>query len=189
MMKTDPSSMRPPPGAGAGACARLGGVHETQRRAVLASAMALALGPATHADAEGAPASIFATLLDGRNFSTDALKGRVLLVNFWATWCAPCRAEMPEIEAYYNAHREAGLEVLALSVDALADEAKVREAAKPYTFPIALMKASRLAGFGRIWRMPVSAVFDREGRLVRQDWFIEPKLDAAALDAVIKPLL
>ena len=96
---------------------------------------------------------------------------------------------MPEIEAYYKAHHAAGLEVLALSVDELGDEPKVREAAKPFSFRVAMMKASKLNGFGRIWRMPVSAVFDREGKLVKQDWFIEPKLDAAALDLMIKPLL
>lgn len=96
---------------------------------------------------------------------------------------------MPEIEAYYQQHQAQGLEVLALSMNELALEAKVREAAKPFSFPVAMMKSAQLSGFGRIWRMPVSAVIDREGRLVKQDWFIQPKLDAEALDAVIKPLL
>lgn len=141
------------------------------------------------ASAESAPASISATLLDGTPFATERLKGRVVFVNFWATWCAPCRAEMPEIEAWYRARRERGVEVLALSVDELAEEAKVREAARPFSFAVAMMKTARMSGFGRIWRMPVSAVFDREGRLVKQDWFIQPRLDAAALDAVVLPLL
>jgi thiol-disulfide isomerase/thioredoxin len=160
-----------------------------ERRALLSAlaAGALCSAPWSHALAQGA--SIVAPLLDGSTFSTERIKGRVLLVNFWATWCAPCVAEMPEIEAYYRANRERGFDVLALSVDELADEAKVRDAAKNFTFPVAMMKAAKLTGFGRIWRMPVSAVFDREGRLVKQDWFIQPKLDAATLDAVIKPLL
>jgi peroxiredoxin len=96
---------------------------------------------------------------------------------------------MPEIEAYYRSHHAQGLEVLGLSVDELSDEAKVREAAKPFTFPIAMMKSARLSGFGRIWRMPVSAVIDRQGRLVKQDWLVAPKLDASILDPVIQPLL
>jgi thiol-disulfide isomerase/thioredoxin len=159
------------------------------RRVFLAAVLCGATGPASRAFADMPNASITATLLDGSAFSTQAVKGRVLLVNFWATWCAPCRAEMPEIEAYYQAHRGAGLDVLALNMDELADEAKVREAAKPFGFPVAMMKTAKLSGFGRIWRMPVCALFDREGRLVKQDWFIQPKLDAAALDEVIKPLL
>ena len=100
------------------------------------------------------PPSITATLLDGGAFSLDRVSGKVLFVNFWATWCDPCRAEMPEIDAYYQANRKRGLEVLALSTDELADEPKVREFAKAFTFPVAMLKTSRLRGFGRIWRMP-----------------------------------
>ncbi len=139
--------------------------------------------------AESGTASISATLFDGSAFSTERVKGKVLIVNFWATWCGPCREEMPALDAWYRAQRDKGVEVLALSVDELADEGKVREVAKPYSFPAAMLKTSKLSGFGRIWRMPVSAVIDRQGRLVKQDWFIEPRLDATALDAVVKPLL
>ncbi|MEX8517403.1 MAG: TlpA disulfide reductase family protein [Leptothrix sp. (in: b-proteobacteria)] len=159
----------------------------TRRRLLtLAAASPLTLGlPA----AAGGPPSVAATLLDGRAFSSAQLKGKVLLLNFWATWCGPCREEMPAIEAYYRQHQSQGLEILALSTDELKDEASVRDVAKSFSFPIAMLKTAKLSGFGRIWRMPVSAVIDREGRLVKEDWFIQPKLDAAALDAVIKPLL
>ena len=160
---------------------------QTTRRLLLSATAAWAAVPAT-TWASPKPA-ISATLLDGRAFSDDQVAGKVLFINFWATWCGPCRAEMPEIEAYYRAHHERGLEVLALSTDELADEPKVREVAKAFSFPVAMLKAAKLTGFGRIWRMPVSAVIDRQGQLVKQDWFIQPKLDASALDAVIQPLL
>ena len=159
-----------------------------QRRVLLKAASACAIALPAVARAASTP-SISAKLLDGRDFSLEQARGKVVFVNFWATWCGPCRAEMPEIEAYYQQHRAAGLEVLALSTDELADEAKVREAAKPFTFEVAMLKSAKVSGFGRIWRMPVSAVIDRQGKLVKSDWFVEPKLDAAALDAVIKPLL
>ena len=156
-----------------------------RRRLLLAAALATALP----ARAAGAEASISALLLDGSAWTTEQHRGRVLLVNFWATWCAPCLLEMPAIDAYHRQHRAQGFEVLALSADDPAELAKVREAARPYGFAVGFMKQARLSGFGRIWRLPVSAVIDREGRLVQRDWFAEPRLDAAALDAVIKPLL
>jgi cytochrome c biogenesis protein CcmG/thiol:disulfide interchange protein DsbE len=163
-------------------------VQSERRRALLRLMTLMGAGPAL-SHAESGASLIKGHLLTGQAFSTDELKGKVVLINFWASWCGPCRTEMPEIEAYYRQHRAQGLEVLAMSMDELADEGKVREAVKPFTFPVAMFKSAQLSGFGRIWRMPVSAVMDRQGRLVKQDWFIQPKLDAAALDAVIKPLL
>lgn len=163
-----------------------------RRQLLAAGAGALLLpaaGSAAAAAAEPRPATIEATLLDGTHFDSAQLKGRVLLVNFWATWCAPCRQEMPMLQAYLARHRAQGLALLALSVDELGDEAKVREAAQPFGFAVAMHKASRLQGFGRIWRLPVSAVIDREGRLVKQDWFLGPDPQPASLDAVIAPLL
>ena len=160
----------------------------SRRRFIAATACGTA-GAHGAALADSSPPSIVATLLDGSAFSSERTKGKVLVVNFWATWCGPCREEMPALDAWYRARREQGVEILALSVDELVDESKVREAARPFSFAVAMMKASKLSGFGRIWRMPVSAVIDRQGRLVKQDWFVEPRLDEAALDAVVKPLL
>jgi cytochrome c biogenesis protein CcmG, thiol:disulfide interchange protein DsbE len=164
--------------------------RSAQRRQLLAcAATALACAPLGRAMADPGSISLKTRLLNGEAFGHDDFKGQVLLLNFWASWCAPCRAEMPEIEAVYRQYREKGLVVLALSMDEAAQEPEVREAARPYSFPVAMMSATQLSGLGRIWRMPVSAVVDRQGRIVRQDWFIQPKLDAATLEAVIKPLL
>ena len=160
----------------------------TRRQALAALASLIAAGPAC-AWGDAPAVSIKGALLDGQPFASEALKGQVLLVNFWASWCAPCQAEMPEIEAYYRTHRAQGLAVLALSMDEPDDEPKVRAQAKGWSFPVAMTQQVKLSGFDRIWRMPVSAVIDRQGKLVRQDWFVQTGLNAALLDAVIKPLL
>lgn len=159
------------------------------RRQTLLALASLGASGLAHAWGDPPLPSIQATLLNGQRFQSDALKGQVILVNFWASWCPACRAEMPEIEACYRAHRAQGLQVLALSLDEPEDEPKAREAAKELSFPVAMMKNTTLNGFDRIWRMPVSAVIDRQGRLVRQDWFVQQGLNAALLDAVLKPLL
>src|SRR5690348_1129242 len=55
--------------------------------------------------------------LTGDSISSDSLRGKVVLVNFWATWCLPCRVEMPLLEAMYQRHRQRGFVVIGLSVD------------------------------------------------------------------------
>src|SRR5215469_8863506 len=90
-------------------------------------------------EGEAAPA-LRAKLLDGTTVSLAADSGKVVVVNMWATWCAPCREEMPALDAYYRAHRDEGLVLVALSMDDPKDEAKVREMTHGYSFPIGLAR-------------------------------------------------
>jgi thiol-disulfide isomerase/thioredoxin len=128
-------------------------------------------------------------LLDGRQFSTAQSAGKVILVNFWATWCGPCREEMPAIDRFYRRHREAGLEVVAISLDDAGDADKVREVMRPYAFPAAMAAQSEYSGLGRIWRVPMTFVIDRQGRL-RDD--VTRKLlhvDDSFLEQRVAPLI
>src|SRR5271169_4564322 len=98
---------------------------------------------------EGQPApAIQAKLLDGTVFNLADDKGKVVIVNMWATWCAPCREEMPALDAYYRQHRDQGLVLIALSMDDPKDEAKVREVTKAYSFPVGLASGTYLNGYG-----------------------------------------
>jgi len=145
---------------------------------------------AAKAPQAGQPApAIEATLLDGSRFVLAEQRGKVVLVNFWATWCLPCRAEMPAIDAFYRAHREEGLVVVAISMDEPADLALVRDAMKGYAFPTALISRTQAKGYGRLWRMPLTFVVDRDGILRRNAWKAAPKIDAASLDTEVLPLL
>ena len=67
--------------------------------------------------------NIEGSLIDGKPFSLNNSKGKVVLVNFWASWCEPCREEMPAIEAYLKKNKAKGFEVLAITVDKPAQEA------------------------------------------------------------------
>jgi len=140
--------------------------------------------------AEGKPApALEAPLLDGSHFSLEAAKGKVVIVNFWATWCAPCRAEMPALDAYYRKHRDAGLVVVAVSMDEPKDEAKVRQVMKPFAFSAALGPQADFKGYQRIWRLPLTFVIDRRGILRKSDWYGDPGLDEAALEKLVTPLV
>lgn len=140
---------------------------------------------------EGAPAPPFeATLLDGRRVSLADYSGKVLLLNFWATWCAPCRAEMPAMQAYYARHRAAGFEILAISVDRPSELAAVVEAMRPYAFPAGLARDASFAAYGRIWRMPTTFVVDRRGVLRLNGASGAPVvIDEVMLERSITPLL
>ena len=116
-------------------------------------------------------------------------KGKVFIVNLWATWCAPCKAEMPLLQAYYQQHHQEGLEVIAVSMDDPRDVMAVRRVAQSFSFPVALKSDANLKAWGRIWRMPTTFVVDREG-ILRKNGHVGPaELTAAELEAVVSPLL
>lgn len=139
---------------------------------------------------EGQPAPpMQAKLLDGSTFSLADNAGKVVVVNLWATWCAPCRAEMPALDAYFRAHRDDGLVLVAISMDNPKDEAKVREAMKPFAFSAALARDADLKAYGRIWRLPLTFVVDRQGVVRKEGWYGDPGIDATLLEQAITPLL
>lgn len=90
-----------------------------------------------------------------------------MLVNFWATWCPPCRKEMPDLEALYGQFEDQGLVILAISDE---EEAKVRPfiADKKITYPVLLDPGGKVAKLFEVEGIPKSFVYDRTGRLVAQ---------------------
>jgi len=139
---------------------------------------------------EGNPApALQAKLIGGGKFDLAAARGKVVVLNFWATWCEPCMEEMPALDAYYRAHRDAGLEVLGISLDSPRDLGKVRDAAKKVGFPVALNADAQASGYGRMWRVPLTFVVDRRGVLRLSGWKLTKKLDLALLETFVSPLL
>ena len=127
--------------------------------------------------------------LDGTRFSLAEQTGKVVVINFWATWCAPCRAEMPALEAYYQKHRAEGLQMIAISMDDPKDEAKVREVIRSFAFAGAMAKDANIKAYGRIWRIPLTFVIDRRGILRKDGWYGDPGIDLPMLDKTVTPLL
>jgi thiol-disulfide isomerase/thioredoxin len=106
--------------------------------------------------------------LDGSTLSLSSLKGKVVLLSFWATWCGPCRQEMPEMETLYQKLKGRGFEVLA--VDMMEDKATVSEFVKQsgYTFPVLLDTKGEVGGTSlyAARAIPTNYVIDKSGHIV-----------------------
>ncbi len=140
--------------------------------------------------AEGAPApALEGRLFDGSRFALADYAGKVVVINFWATWCAPCREEMPALDAYYRRHKSEGLDVVAISMDNSRDEAKAREVMQAFSFPAAFGRELNAKGYGRIARLPLTFVVDRQGVLRMDGRYGNPLLTAAILERTVTPLL
>ena len=105
------------------------------------------------------------SLLGGETLRLKGQRGKPVLVNFWATWCAPCREEMPAMERLYLKHRERGFVVLAVSVDTDASLVKPFLERFKLTFPVALDAKMDLANAYGVRALPASFLIDRNGYL------------------------
>jgi thiol-disulfide isomerase/thioredoxin len=107
--------------------------------------------------------------LFGAEQSLAAYKGRIVILNFWATYCVPCRAEMPDLAAVQNEYAALGVQVIGASADEAADRAKVLQFIKEtkVNFPIWLgASAADMTRFGLGTALPGTVIIDREGKIV-----------------------
>ena len=126
------------------------------------------------------------TLPDGRVLSSESLKGRVVLVNFWATWCPYCRKEKPVIDEYWKDNRARGFEVIAISIDDSPEQIAAWAKKTGYTFMAAPTNASVGAAFGTVNSVPTSFILDRDGHIRHK---VAGQLHAARLKKLVEPLL
>ncbi len=112
----------------------------------------------------GQPApALIGTLLDGKAFDLSALKGKVVAIHFWASWCAPCREEMPALEAIYRQYHGKGLEVLAISADRPRARSDVKEVMHYFSYPAALLSDLQKNEFGTPSSLPITYIIDTSG--------------------------
>ncbi|HTV85833.1 MAG TPA: TlpA disulfide reductase family protein [Dyella sp.] len=168
------------------------GIHSLRHRITLAIALAIVMCP-LHANslAVGKPAPMITlNTLDGQHVSLADLHGKVVIVTFWATWCGPCREELPLLSHFASKHAKDGLVVLGFSLDSPDDLKQVQSVADTLSFKVGLLGDPHVPGYGRIWRLPVSFTVDRNGLLVDNGWEDKnPAWTQARLQSLVLPLL
>ncbi len=129
--------------------------------------------------------SLVVTALDGRIFDLSKMRGKVVLVNYWATWCGPCKKEMPRLSIFYQRHHSNGLEMIGISADRPKDFEKMRTMSRSVAYPTALANQISDDGFGPPEGFPVTYVIDVNG--VVRDKFVD--VQDQLLRDVVLPLL
>jgi len=135
------------------------------RIAAMIAAAALAL-PALAVNPTGSPAPQF-TLGSraGQNVSLAQYKGQVVMLNFWASWCGPCRQEMPLLESIYKKYNRLGFTMIGVNVEPDSNAANEWMKATPVSFPILYDKDSKVSKMYDVAGMPSTVIIDRTGKV------------------------
>ncbi|HLJ90266.1 MAG TPA: TlpA disulfide reductase family protein [Candidatus Angelobacter sp.] len=161
--------------------------HDGAHLSIRGRTEALKQIPAASSEKKPAPDFVLKSL-DGPMLRLSDFRGKAVLVNFWATWCTPCKVEMPWLVELYRQYHAAGLEILGVSLDDAGEEARIAEFVKKHkvNYPI-LIGNDAVAGFyGGVRYLPQTFFIDRQGNIVRSSLGFRSKED---FDGSIKQLL
>jgi cytochrome c biogenesis protein CcmG/thiol:disulfide interchange protein DsbE len=128
-----------------------------------------AQGAACDANAKPAPLDFTLPEMNGGEVNLADLKGNVVIINFWATWCGPCKIEIPWFVDFQRQYKDDGLIVLGFSVDDTAEQMKpyAEEFEVNYPMLVGLGREDFQKAYGPLWGIPVTFFIDREGTLCR----------------------
>ena len=159
--------------------------------ALLSMSLAIVHGLSALAAMEvGQPApSLVVQELDGQKFDLSAAHGQVVVVSFWATWCPPCRKEMPVLDALYRRYHGQGLEMIGLSADRPHDRSEVIKVMQSFSYPAAMLDDAKVNDFGTPSALPTTIVIDGHG-IVRAELTPDQMgVTEKSLAAAVLPLL
>jgi thiol-disulfide isomerase/thioredoxin len=125
--------------------------------------------------------------LDGRTFNLVALRGKPVIVNYWATWCLPCRAELPAFEEVHKAHRDDGLVIVGVDLAEPPDVVSKYVAEIGLTFPIALDEDGEVSELYRVEALPTTFFVGRDGNI--RDMAIGGPMTKAAIESKVADLM
>ena len=152
---------------------------------IAAIAVTLAIAVPALAGSASAPAPQFTlTARGGRDVSLAQYHGQVVMINFWASWCGPCRQEMPLLESIYKKYHKLGFTLLGVNVEPDSKAADDWLQATPVTFPILYDKESKVSRLYEVAGMPSTVIIDRRGKLRMLHRGYKPGDESEYLDSI-----
>jgi thiol-disulfide isomerase/thioredoxin len=157
--------------------------HRCSPAAVAALLLAVAWPAAATDGAVPAPAFTLASR-GGGEVSLADLKGQVVMINFWASWCGPCRQEFPALDQIYAKYRPMGFTLVAINVESEKADAEKFLGATPVSFPILFDPDNAVSGQYGVSAMPTTVLVDRQGRVRWQHRAYKPGDEAKYIEQV-----
>ena len=112
------------------------------------------------------PVDFTLPMINGSNVSLSQFKGKVVFLNFWASWCGPCRSEMPSMEAVYQKLNHEGFEILAVNLGDSKNEVSVFLSEYNFSFPILLDEKNTVGSYYNVQALPTTYIVDRQGLII-----------------------
>ncbi|MEO5894227.1 MAG: TlpA disulfide reductase family protein [Vicinamibacterales bacterium] len=124
--------------------------------------------------------------MNGADYKMADLKGKVVLLNFWATWCAPCLAEIPEFVKAYEEHKSKGFEIVGVLTEDAGDQLKAFASEHGMNYPLVMITPEFEDAYGPIFGLPTSVVIARDGSVCKRHF---GPMSKQQLEKELKPLL
>jgi thiol-disulfide isomerase/thioredoxin len=163
-------------------------IRTTLHPAALIAVAAIVLAGASPAAAQkvDAPApALVGQTIDGKPFDLAKLRGHVVVANVWATWCTPCRVEMPTLDAFSKAHQAQGVMLVGLSADRPRDAATVDRVMSAFSYPAIVLNSAKVNGFNPPNVLPVTYIIDAKGIVRSALLYTDKPLSEADLAAAV----
>lgn len=157
-----------------------------RRAAIIVVIFAMALTAAAQIKIGDAAPNFKLAALDGRNVELAKYRGRVVLVNFWATWCTPCQTEMPRFITFQREFGTKDFQVIGVSMDDSPEAVKRFGAKMKTNYPIVMGTTKIAEAYGGVLGLPITLLVDREGRVAKR---YEGVVDLDEMEHEIRKLL
>lgn len=129
------------------------------------------------------------TINDGNVFNLSEKQGRVVLINFWASWCVNCLEEMPILEEVYQKYKAKNLEIVGISIDRAREKANFEKYSSVVSYPNVMLNKVKKTNFEEPYAVPLTYIIDKNGEVVKTISPSQSALTVEDFDSIIKPLL